>query len=341
MSTATIESDLTPVETAKLENLEIIIESGLKSFLATGNALLQIRDQRLYRATHSTFDAYCRVRWGFERTYANRLANAAATVDLLPIGNTLPTNEAQVRPLTKLPADQRADAWKEAVEESGGKPTAAVVADVVARRTHSSNEIEGRWPGAMAALGITEEMVSKAQVVLGIGTPELIKAVETGQLELDNALAQIPCPNCGSTEWTSDEMGCYCDKCREGDIADSGPIATMKVMQPATGIIHERPANAPSIINCFPNKHDWQGDFCPKCHTTRREVPFAEYQQHQAAREKARADARASRTTLKDELRAAIVSVLKSRNNWAFDCEQSSRDLTAIAKEIRDRKIQW
>jgi hypothetical protein len=46
----------------------------------------------------------------------------------------LPTNERQVRPLTKLEPQQQQEVWQQAVEEAGGKvPSGRVVKDVVQR----------------------------------------------------------------------------------------------------------------------------------------------------------------------------------------------------------------
>lgn len=134
---------LTVVETAKLENLEVVVAGGLKSFVEVGRALLQIRDDRLYRATHMVFEEYCQERWDMSRQRASQLIGAAGVVDAVStIVDTVPTNEAQVRPLTKLPEEERAAAWKEAVKVSKGKPTAAVVAQVVASRLPEANDQE-------------------------------------------------------------------------------------------------------------------------------------------------------------------------------------------------------
>lgn len=127
--------ELTVVESAKFGNLELVIETGIKSFLDVGRALLEIRDQRLYRKDYQTFEAYCQKRWDMSRAHANRLADAADTIDtcLSPIGDK-PANESQVRPLAQLPREERASAWNEALAVSDGKPTAAIVEQVVANR---------------------------------------------------------------------------------------------------------------------------------------------------------------------------------------------------------------
>jgi hypothetical protein len=92
----------------RLAALEAIIESGMRTFIEVGNALLEIRDQRLYRGQgFSRFEDYCRKRWNMSRFYAHRLIEAAGVVgNLLPIGN-VPRNEAQARELVPLPPQQQ------------------------------------------------------------------------------------------------------------------------------------------------------------------------------------------------------------------------------------------
>jgi hypothetical protein len=54
---------LTGSEAAALAECEEAIEAGLRSFVVVGDRLYRIREERLYRATHGTFEAYCRDRW--------------------------------------------------------------------------------------------------------------------------------------------------------------------------------------------------------------------------------------------------------------------------------------
>ena len=43
------------------------------TFIEVGKALLAIRDAKLYRKTHKTFEAYCRDRWEMSRPRAYQL----------------------------------------------------------------------------------------------------------------------------------------------------------------------------------------------------------------------------------------------------------------------------
>jgi len=127
MSAAIKHSDadgiITLDESRDLTHLENIIERGLDTFVEVGKALAEIRDRRLYRIEHKTFEAYCRDKWNMGRAYAHRLMVAAETVEMLPMGDK-PQSERQTRPLTKLPKEKRAEAWQKAVEASPtGQPT--------------------------------------------------------------------------------------------------------------------------------------------------------------------------------------------------------------------------
>ncbi|MBD6621311.1 hypothetical protein FNW02_37920 [Komarekiella sp. 'clone 1'] len=126
-----------------------------RAFFEAGKALAELRDRRLYRSTHSTFEEYCKDRFGFERRHPYRLIEAAGVVDNLikmcpnwtqneieddPATvhfdqlRILPTSEGQVRPMTKLKPQQQQEVWQQAVEQAGGKvPTGRIVKDVVQR----------------------------------------------------------------------------------------------------------------------------------------------------------------------------------------------------------------
>jgi hypothetical protein len=128
-----LELSLTLTEATQLARLEETIERGLKTFVDVGNALLEIRDKRLYRVEHGTFEDYCRERWAISRPRAYQLIEAAEAVNgLSTIVDILPANESQARPLTQLEPEQQREAWARAVETAPeGKLTAAHVQEVV------------------------------------------------------------------------------------------------------------------------------------------------------------------------------------------------------------------
>lgn len=96
--------DLTADEQVRLEACEQVIERGLKTFVEVGEALITIRDGRLYRLTHGTFEAYCSEKWGMTQTRAFHMMDAAAVMAEIRSSTIveLPATESQVRPLTPL-----------------------------------------------------------------------------------------------------------------------------------------------------------------------------------------------------------------------------------------------
>jgi hypothetical protein len=119
---------LTHTEAAELAEHEQVIEHGLKTFIEVGNALAAIRESRLYRTVHDTFEDYCRERWGFNDRRASQLITAAGLVStIVETGLPAPANEGQARALTSVPEPDRADVWRETLDRTDGRPTAAAV----------------------------------------------------------------------------------------------------------------------------------------------------------------------------------------------------------------------
>lgn len=121
-------------EAARLYRLEQTIERGRQTFVEVGNALVEIRNGRLYRESHGTFEDYCLDRWQFSKTQANRLVQASEVAEALAPMGVIPANERQARELAPLldEPEQLREAWAEASED--GKPTAAKVEQAVAKR---------------------------------------------------------------------------------------------------------------------------------------------------------------------------------------------------------------
>jgi hypothetical protein len=128
---------ITEPEHQELKRLEAIISRGKKAFAEVGAALYQIRENKLFRVTHRTFESYVQEKWGFERRHADRLIDAAEVVENVSHGTQkqpiLPSSERVARELAKLPAEEQAEAWEEVIETTA-VPTAKVVKGVVEKR---------------------------------------------------------------------------------------------------------------------------------------------------------------------------------------------------------------
>jgi len=137
--------ELSLTEKTELQEMEGIIEPGLRTFYQVGCALATIRDSRLYRETHATFEEYCKDRWDMRQAHAYRLIDSASVQDVLsPIGDIQPANEAQIRPLTKLEtAEAQQEAWEMVIETAPeGKITARHVSKVVSEMLDANTRKE-------------------------------------------------------------------------------------------------------------------------------------------------------------------------------------------------------
>ncbi len=134
-STSDLMPPLTEAEQIQLERCEDVLQRGLVTFFEVGTALLTIREGRLYRTTHGTFESYCRDRWALGRSYSWRVIAAAKRLRLLlpEDGLPRPANECQMRPFFKLSPEEFPKAWKKAVERAvNGKITPGLVQAVIA-----------------------------------------------------------------------------------------------------------------------------------------------------------------------------------------------------------------
>lgn len=141
-------TQLSEIEKAEFETLEGVIEREMGSFMAVGNALIKIRDPKLYREQFRNFKEYCAERWGMSRQYSyNLMSGSQVATNLSAHADNFsnfvkiqPTSEYQVRPLTVLEQDQQCEVWEEAVRLADGKVVTfrqvkALVAELVGLAT--------------------------------------------------------------------------------------------------------------------------------------------------------------------------------------------------------------
>ncbi|WP_256872027.1 hypothetical protein [Nostoc sp. TCL26-01] len=83
-----VSSELTTDEWRDRIFLERQVE---RAFYAAAKALKELRDRRLYRSTHATFEDYCRSRFGFTHRHVNYLIAGSLVVD-----NLMGTNGSQI-----------------------------------------------------------------------------------------------------------------------------------------------------------------------------------------------------------------------------------------------------
>lgn len=121
---------LSDTELSDLKRCEQIITGGFDTFVQVGKALLEIRDRRLYREQHPTFEEYLSDRWGMSRSRCYQLIQAATITSSLSTMVDKPQNERQVRALAKVPVDQRDQAWAQASKVAAAEQRPVTAKDV-------------------------------------------------------------------------------------------------------------------------------------------------------------------------------------------------------------------
>lgn len=180
------------------ERMEGVIQSHLESFSKAGDALVAIRDGRLYRETHGTFEDYCRERWEMSKTQANRLIAAAQVIHNIEkvkeskdIAEHL--SESAVRPLTGLTPKQQQKVIRKVAEKAPppiagrGVVTARLVQSVareVVPSAFKKVKANGRRPSA-------GDLIRRSEVLGAITTWEKTKAKKLDTMSARDALKAV------------------------------------------------------------------------------------------------------------------------------------------------------
>lgn len=172
-------------EARRLAVLEQTIEAGMASFVLVGEALLEVRDSRLYRINYPTFEAYCKGRWGFSHQRASQLMSAAEVVAALPEGATNVANEGQARALAPVLREQGAEAaaavLSEAIEATNGHVTAAAIRE--AANPKKETHIDGAlWDSLMAVIDAIEELAGRDATDIAATVPSRRRAATAKRL---------------------------------------------------------------------------------------------------------------------------------------------------------------
>ena len=119
----------------RLISLERLIARNQGLFYEIGKALSEIKETRLYKiALFENFETYTRARWDMGKSHAYRLIDAYLVVNnLSPIGDILPGNESQIRPLVQLKPFEQREVWKDFLN-TGMETTALNLKKFIAAR---------------------------------------------------------------------------------------------------------------------------------------------------------------------------------------------------------------
>lgn len=120
-----------------LLTLEAVVEKNIETVQEWCEALLEIKEKKLYRIAYRTWEEYCDLRWGINPKWVNVKLKAQQVRQRLNIqpktGRIGPISDSAAATLAGVESD-RQDEVIEAVVESGGKPTAKAISDEAEKR---------------------------------------------------------------------------------------------------------------------------------------------------------------------------------------------------------------
>lgn len=123
--------ELTATELKRRHKLEEQFESCLDRWLEGSEALWEIKRDKLYRSTHSSFADYCQQVWDIGSRRAYQLINAAEVSKELPEDVKGKVGERAVRAAKGRTPKEKADVIKKAAAKKGGRtPTAKDVGEM-------------------------------------------------------------------------------------------------------------------------------------------------------------------------------------------------------------------
>ncbi len=194
-------SILSNEEKVSFKTYEEIIEKGLKTFIEVGNALFEIKNNKLYRESFTTFEAYCKDRWQLKRQRAYELMGAAEIVHQLSENNLseisdktnlLPSKESHANALAQIPVTLRFQVWRGVVEESlnTGK---AITAKMITEQTELlvSNLKEAQTPSEPTEEEIKEGILKRMRSKVSKAKLDDIRVEISGKWLIKNSLVDV------------------------------------------------------------------------------------------------------------------------------------------------------
>lgn len=169
---------------------EAVIERGLGTFVEVGNALIAIRDGRLYRLTHDTFEDYCLRRWGLKRQRAYQLITASeVAASVSQICDTPVLRESHATALA--PLKQEPARMADALRNAGPQPTAERIREAVKEIVREETAKAKQEHEDRQALGDLARMAEQA----GMDMDEDRQAQRGAFARLCRDLAALPRPS--------------------------------------------------------------------------------------------------------------------------------------------------
>lgn len=124
-------TQLSLAEQGELKELVSIVNRCAQTMIEAGTALRNIRERKLWRGSHKSFDAFVKAEWGYGSDYANKMiASSEVSQKLNTIVVSTPkaleiTKESQLRELTSVPTKHLPKVIATAAKIAGDDPITA------------------------------------------------------------------------------------------------------------------------------------------------------------------------------------------------------------------------
>ena len=172
---------LSPEEEGILKDCESVIRKGMATFITVGEALIRIRDLRLFRVSAPSFEIFCRQSFRMSQQYTNSVTACWGVVSVLgehsEFAGRLPENEAQARPLKGMERGHLVQSWQAVLDKSGNSPVTASLVREVVRKLHPETGQTLDESHAKPVLKIRRSVKSLRRAMAGVRNPKAEQAL--------------------------------------------------------------------------------------------------------------------------------------------------------------------
>lgn len=246
-----------------LEQLTRIVRNSKRTFLEVGWALWRIRDARLYKLTHSSWEKWIEDNWWGTKRQADRSIRATLTAAESGLGKNIPTESVAIE-LARVPADHRPQLMLALGPDATGEEARTVVdrhlgvnRPMLAREAYTQSESNEHYTPAVyvdAARktmgGIDLDPASCAEANKTVKAKRILTIKDNGLKKRWRGRVWMNNPY----GWLTPELTPWEGK-GTGERVASSPLWLAKLVKE---VASKRVTQACALFNCVPGDGWWQ-----------------------------------------------------------------------------------
>jgi len=172
-------TELTEIESSRLKECELIIATGLHTFIVVANALNEIRESELFKNEFNSFDEYCQAKWDIKGNYANRLIRASSVINnIVPIGTfaeELINSENKARILSKFESEIQKLIVQDLHDNNITEITASFLEGFAKAYLVINSKVKEIKATPLFSFNSESEMIEKAKSLITMPEPQIIE----------------------------------------------------------------------------------------------------------------------------------------------------------------------